>query len=49
MMALPSGVMMTSWQVRLGMLMRSSSLPDWACHTLTSSLLLVANNSEESL
>ena len=48
-MALPLGVISTALQVRLALVILSSSLPDWACHTLTSCLLLVANSSEESL
>lgn len=49
MMALPSGVKVTAWQVRLGTTSLSSSFPELACHTLTSLPLLVAKSSEDSL
>ena len=49
MMALPSGVKVTAWQVMLGVDSLSSSFPVLACHTLTSLKLLVANSSLQLL
>ena len=49
MMALPSGVKVTAWQVRLGTTSLNSSFPVLTCHTLTSLPLLVAKSSDDSL
>lgn len=47
--AFPSGVISRALQSKLGTLMRKSSWPVLACHTLTSWRLLVANKSDACL